>query len=162
MSVFPKSKDSPQIVMLWSQWLKWRATGFDAFYFFLHLVGVRESGLPIFSLFRLRRSSYTVCRICNMTSREMHIKWSVILVWRMQRIVIGNCSSSHPQHVKNAIPCSQFLWLRRLYNVDSHLNRASSAEKCASFSKNVASLTLPAVTTAPANTLPKTSIEKPP
>ena len=34
--------------------------------FFLHLVGVRESGLPIFSLFA-----------------EMHVKWSVILADRL-------------------------------------------------------------------------------
>ena len=69
----------------------------------------------------------------QMTSREMHIKWSVILVWRMQRIVIGNCSSSHPQHVKNAIPCSQFLRLRSLYSVDSDLNRASEREEMCQF-----------------------------
>ena len=58
-SVFPGCKDSPQTVMLWWEWLgrsKCRATGLDASvpfffrFFFLHLVGVCESGPPIFSL----------------------------------------------------------------------------------------------------------------
>ena len=59
----------PQIVMLWLERfgrLKWRATGFGASVsFFLHLVVVRESGPPIFSLFRLGRSSKLACRLCN-------------------------------------------------------------------------------------------------
>ena len=46
-------------------------------------------------------------------------------------------SSSHPSHVKNAIPYSQFLRLRRLCSDDSDFSK-----KCASFSKNVAILLL--------------------
>ena len=47
-------------------------------------------------------------------------------------------SSSHPQHVKNGIPFSQFLRLRRLCSDDTELN--SKCEECANFSKNVATL----------------------
>ena len=46
--------------------------------FFLRLVGVRESDPPMFSLFRLGRSSYISCRsVQYMTFTEMHVKWSV-------------------------------------------------------------------------------------
>ena len=43
-------------------------------------------------------------------------------------------SSSHPQHVKNAIPFSQFLRLRRLYSDDSDFN--NKCEELCQFFKN--------------------------
>ena len=47
-------------------------------------------------------------------------------------------SFSHPQHVKNDIPFSQFLGLRRLCSDDTELN--SKCEECASFSQNAPTL----------------------
>ena len=63
--------------------------------------------------------------------------------------------SSHPQHIKNAIPFSQFLRLRRLCSEDTDFN---NARKCASFSKNAATLT---PLSPQANTAPKKSTERP-
>ena len=67
LSLFPWFKNSPQIVRLCWEWLgilNWRATVLDASVsFFSCLVGVRGSGPPIFSMFRLCRSSYRACRL---------------------------------------------------------------------------------------------------
>ena len=90
LPVFPWCKDSPQIVMLWREWLGRLNDDAQLVWthqccFFLRLVGVRESGPPIFSLFRLCRFSYIPCRLCNrcMTFAEMHVKWSVTLADRL-------------------------------------------------------------------------------
>jgi len=49
-------------------------------------------------------------------------------------------SSSHPSHVKNSIPFSQFLRLRRLCSDDSAFS--TNQNQCASFSKSVVTLLL--------------------
>ena len=48
-------------------------------FFFLRLVGVRESGPPIFFLFRLCRFLHSVQIMQQMTFTEKHVKWSVTL-----------------------------------------------------------------------------------
>ena len=65
-------------------------------------------------------------------------------------------SSSHPQHVKNAIPFSQFLRLRRLCSNDSDFNN-KCGEMC-QFFKNGATQT---PLSPQANIVPKKSIEIP-
>ena len=61
-------------------------TGLDAsvLFFFLRLVGVRGSGPPIFSLFRLCRIFlHSVHVMQQMTLVEMHVKWPVTLTDRL-------------------------------------------------------------------------------
>lgn len=53
--------------------------------------------------------------------------------------------SSHPQLVKNFIPFSQFLRIRRLWNNDSDFRDNSKPRKCASTSKDMATPTLPSI-----------------
>ena len=65
-------------------------------------------------------------------------------------------SSSHPQHVKNAIPFSQFLRLWRLYSDESDFD--NKCEKMCQFFKNAATLT---PLQPQANIAPKKSTEIP-
>ena len=83
-------KDSPQIAMLWWKWWGRLKRVWTLLCRFLqHLVGVRESGSPIVSLFGPCRSTYIAYRLCTFT--EMHVKWSVTLADRL----IGSWDLDH-------------------------------------------------------------------
>ena len=94
LSVFPWCKDSPQRVIIFVKPFTVRPFAYNSLVslslgerlvwthlccFVLCLVGVRQSGPPVFSLFRLCRFSCIVCRLCNRSMAFVEMQYSAIL-----------------------------------------------------------------------------------
>ena len=94
VSVFPWYKDSPQIVIYFFKPFTVRPFAYNSLVspsfgeqlvwthlccFVLCLVGVRGSGPPVSSLFRLCRFSCIVCRLCNRSMTFVEMQNSAIL-----------------------------------------------------------------------------------
>ena len=128
LSVVPRCRERPQIAMCFLEWLgrlKWRATGLDAsLSFFSTSRRCSRNRSPLICLafldIKVSIRGNVLCTSVHYKPTDSH---SYLLY-----------SSSHPSHVKNSIPYSQFLRLRRLCSDDSDFS-SKSEEMCQFFEK---------------------------